>query len=301
MTKDGFFENPKPLPYVEYVLEREAAHQRRRDGLRPPWSGDPCIATRKLGNVFRDQDRVSLEFRSYVMSLPTRKRLGAVLAFRWFNYLPAFQELVAQDALSSAGSIERASRQISASGSKVFNTAYRIGTREGLWSIGGVSNAVSSLIGEDIKRRSTIEETWLELVAVSGTNSGFICYQIALDLRWLWGSWPDENTWTFFGPGGRRGFVRVWGGKDGRYFDRQYIRPRRGFMVVLGTNSELLRNHMALLTKLRKDISSRLGKPFSMLDVQHTLCGWDKYRRFFDHVGGRRLKPFTPKQGLPPL
>jgi len=102
----------------------------------------------------------------------------------------------------------------------------------------------------------------------------FMAGQIAADLRWaVKGKWKDKKTWAPIGPGSKRGMNRF------RKRSLKYNLKQQQFLGEMNECSKLLRITYP-------NIYERL----EAIDIQNTLCEFDKYERALAEAGRPKQK-----------
>ncbi len=282
------------LSFLDYIVERHAARVRRVEGKPAPWSEDPVIGGKFLCSVFRDHDRTSMQAKAYVLGLPEEKADAAVRAFRWVNKVSTVRVLVdaGLSKTSTSESIEEVIRSID---TPLNANAYKINTKGSgaagsLWNLTGIAKAIAAQV-RVTSRPTSARSTVSTLAAARG--SYFICYQTMQDLRWLYGPYTDELTWAYIGVGAIRGYERQRGVYQGMSWEDRAKKTRVDGQVLTYQSDMFWKEAGELLVQAR----SLLGDGFTMFELEHNLCEWDKYCRI--STGESKGKTFRPRPHYP--
>jgi len=275
------------LPPVErflyWIRERHAIYQRRKAGRPKPWTDDEVLQRYFFTNPYREHDKTTVWFRENVRE-PLRddpEVLFATVCFRWFNYIPTGQVLVANNLLVD-WDLEHAVRCLNtmkSEGMQVFTGAFNISNSGSTKSkvervcqdyIQPVWSDLSNLLS-DAKRWTTLRQAHQRLKGYLGLGgSGFMAYEAVCDLRYtaLLEHAKDKLTWSNPGPGAKRGLNRLLG-RDLNHTCRDY--PDHSLALLATTKAKL--------PKLPS---------LEMREIEHSLCEFDKYERA--RLGNGHLK-----------
>lgn len=274
--------------YMAFCMERERVRVAKEAGAPKPWTADSVMQVAFFCNVFREDDRFTKWFRENLrdtVSNDPELSLQACLFARWFNKAESIQLLLPLLHTRMDGTGFETARLIlsreRAKGNKVFSAAYIISSPYGDPKIEWALSSIAKTMGAapDIMRfRKSLEIFHRRLTLEPGLGS-FMAYEVVTDLRHtcVLRDAPDIMTWAAPGPGCARGLGWITHGwKD--YYSRG--------------NAEHARKMQDCMLSIR-ELSD--GYPFKqkweMRDVEHTLCEYDKYRRY--------LKGSRPKRKYP--
>jgi hypothetical protein len=284
--------------FLAYVAERRAVQERRQSGAPQPWTEDAVLANHKFCCVTRDDDRTSVDARRVLLALPEAQRLGAVLGFRLYNRVGTLE------ALRDAGCLERGEEveQVIMGLDPALNTsAYKISVPGGLFNKKSVAGMVRRAVraARDFAPRSRAELTCAAVKGAVGCGS-FLAYQVALDLRWLYGPYQDEQAWCLLGLGAVRGLARMSGQYQAQHWSKKQSGDEEGhYARLMGINLRAQeKGDLALPQRARSMMGPALEElcqvlqGASMMDLEHNLCEWDKYERIKNGEGvGRHWQP----------
>jgi hypothetical protein len=287
--------------FLSYVTERQRIHERRAAGDPPPWTTDPVLASKKFCCVVRDDDRTSREAWTAITSIPTAEhRLGATLGFRMYNRVSTLEALDAnnwQDIPAIMAGLDPA----------INATAYKISVKGGLFNL----RTIASMVNTAWRRRLDFEprrRAELTCAAVRGAVGcgPFIAYQTTQDLRWLYGSYEDEDTWCVVGLGACRGLSRLAGSYEPMRWDQKQARGnseeelyarKLGFNIRAQERGDLSlpRRALELMAPILDAMRAALPHVrLNLFEVEHNLCEWDKWERITAGEGpGRSWRPKT--------
>jgi hypothetical protein len=276
-------------PFFKYARERYRILLARRAGRPRPWTKDPILQSNRFTNIFREDDRVTQWFRQHVREprwqLP--EVIPATVIFRWFNRISTGEALFSQtDLLASYGTVfdqylerkatlgdfrraivNRCGRGPYVTGAYTINT---ISAGRGVSKLDGVLWLIDDWMASHNWRAAWESGGWSVEAATEWIKSTclgpFMAYEVATDLShtMLLCRAPDLMTWANPGPGAKRGLNRVMG--------RPVAAPVRESEAL-----ELMRGF--LRDSQRNEMWPNKWPPWSMREVEHTLCEFDKYER----------------------
>lgn len=267
--------------FFYWMEERQAIYLKKEAGKPKPWTKDVILQRYKFTNVFRQQDRVTVELGKRLnKNDPKYLTLWKIIVFRMFNWPDTY------DALNEAGLIinwneQRAKKLLRTRKGQIFTGAYIItnagSTRPKIDLICEALDEIHTnrkLITMSISSRNSIEWAVKKLSQYPHIGK-FVGYEIATDLRHtsILNNAHDIYTWANPGPGAMRGLNRIF----------------RGDKAEKTTRKEYLIEMQELLTKaVEEKILSKYT--LEMRDIEHSLCEFDKYMRVFNNEGRPRSK-----------
>lgn len=308
--------------FFAFAHERHSIYLRRRSGKPHPWTDDPILQKYRFTNVYRELDATTVWFRENVRDrlANSPNALLATVLFRWFNRIRTGEAIFCQksldipqynsepipgctpwsmillDGVSVLGNVQNAIRAYCGKGPFVTG-AYIIKTPDGFDKLAGVLECVRLFMthvrtfpgyGMDLGYHQaavrlmrddvTLEDTWSWLRQFPFMGD-FMAYEVVTDLVHtnLLCRAPDIMTWANPGPGATRGIGRVLHDNPDK-FDQ-----RRDKRLIIKMMRELLATSVAM------GWVSSDGPAWTMREVEHTLCEFDKYER-------ARLGQGKPKQ-----
>lgn len=269
-----------------FALARERYNilLRRREGQPRPWTSDDILRQFKFCNVFREDDATTIWIKENIRD-PLREdgfAMPAMAVCRWFNRIGTLEVLRPMLLERRWDSVQ--ARELLKDVSPLVTAAYLVSSPRGMTKLDGLLWAIDQAHvplaqrGASMVRSSrphTIEET-TEYLARFNNMGDFLAYEVASDLvhTKLLANAPDIMTWANPGPGATRGISRLVNNDLGKPLSR-------------GGGIEVMRE----LLRLSQDPENWPAEwpSWTMREVEHTLCEFDKYER-------TRLGEGTPKQ-----
>jgi len=261
--------------YFAAARERYRILLLRRQGAEWPWTEDPVFREFRFTNVFREDDKTTVWFRENIRN-PLREQpevLLATMVFRAFNRIETGELL--KDLLLgewNTSEAERRLRAVADAGVPYVTGAYMVRSENGLPKFRGILEAVDAFIEcVDVERVEEFRQLRSAHSYLVGAPylGGFTTYEIVTDLRWtyLLEDANDIMTWCHVGPGATRGLGRLTGGGASEF---QQGRDQEAMLPLL----EKILDESLKLTNWPG------GWPaWSMREVEHWLCEFDKYER----------------------
>lgn len=275
--------------FIYWMNERQQIYLNRKRGLPKPWTNDVILQKYKFTNVFREQDKTTIDLRNRIKKRDSQLTIfWKIFIFRMFNWTPTYDALAEQD-LHLAWRCRTARKILNArakKGKKIFTGAYIITNSGSKRSkIDCVTAAIDYVwpnrkdIMKKIATSKSIEKATKILTELPMIGP-FVAYELATDLRHttILNDATDIYTWANPGPGARRGCNRIYRGD-----------PKEG------TNTEEYINEMnTILSFARVHVNPRIfyGKTrnLEMRDIEHSLCEFDKYMRVSNGEGRPRSR-----------
>lgn len=296
-----------------FLTERHAIWRRRFIEKKPwPWTEDAVMREYKFTNVYRQLDRVTIEWENRYARLlahekPARKgqppkntprslTLFHNVMFRLFNWPETYDALV-----FNMGYREwdvRAAKKIlgerAADNEQIFTGAYIInGGGDGQSKLEAVCEAVDFVwkrrrqLTSRIVQNGTMKYAVEILQRIPGVG-GFTAYEIACDLRFtrVLPSPPDRFSWANPGPGAERGIRRLLNGAHVRRAGQKidYIAAMRWL-------------HTNMPDEVKAAVSHH-DWPFELREIEHSLCEFDKLRRVMNGEGRPRSRYRRPTERI---
>lgn len=259
-----------------WINERYAIKMRREQGIPPPWTGNPVMATTRFCNVHREDDKVTRWLAENWR--PKYQEVWQYLLARLINNIPTLQ--IIHPHPSNLGEIKRAlkiRRQVA----PIFGNAYTVSTS-------GVSmDKVDYIIDRVVVPAMAadfmvipwrpglhLETACNDLCRLNGVST-FMAGQLIADMKNTPGhpleSAPDRATWAAPGPGSLRGLTA--------YFNRP-ITP------------SMFDTHIRICKEEVTPLIADYVPPIDMQDFQNCLCEFSKYIRVGN--GGHTRNRYHP-------
>lgn len=292
--------------YRHFVTERHAIWERRRRGDAAPWTSDPVLQNSKFCNMFRVLDHGS-QFLLREMLPPAyssdnellgEEVLFSAFMYRYTNRPDAFEAYIEAhggsptlDELDS-GELGRFMRDYSANGGPIFGGAYTVfsGTENaGVSRLDWVLGLLQRAFGADSDERvwpafsaATTNRARLEALKKLPRVADFMGQQILTDYNYVLGDSLDENTFVVPGPGSARGIKRM----------DPTVKPKAMADFIWDLRAEVIS---------WPDTPRLDGHTLSLMDVQNTLCEFDKYMRYTEKPSRMKYRPAHPEPSTVPL
>lgn len=284
--------------YWRFVRERHEIYVRRRNGVaQDRWTDDPILKEWKFTNIYRRLDRTTIWLVDHYLdkikiSSPELIVFHSIM-FRLINYWPAMEEigLLKDFNKRNRERFVRILKKRKAKGLRNFTNAYMLHGQAGKDKIDSTHNFLkeawdrrfevwlsSMIIDEDTTTTApSCQKMFKCLCSLPGVGP-FIAYEIVTDLTYtpiLSGAF-DKNTWAHAGPGAHRGIERM---KLGGSFKNEQ------------SNLEC----MIWLYNMSFQETPDYFPAFTLRDVEHSLCEFDKYQRVKTGAGTPRMRfvPYT--------
>lgn len=290
--------HPKKIEELAaYMRERHNIYLNRQAGKPKPYTDDPILQRVHFCNVFRRYDKTSV----YIQNM----MLGQAAASKQLEPIAASEQLRASivgrhvnrpdsigpvwDAVRKHSMHPSYRKKVEAALQEVpFNAhAYKIHTREGLFSRPGVAAACIQplkLVAHDLYGCRDLAAAAQVIDPVS--NSGFLKYQVLLDL--IEARYFDEpfdaTNWMNLGGGAWRGMLYLEGGYE---YKGELIIGSKWDSTPGRTEQGELHGKILDLTDLIQWQWPEDWEVLSCHDVEFSLCEFDKYKR---HQAGGKVK-----------
>ncbi len=271
--------------FWRFVCERHEVFRRRvLCKWPPPWSADPILNEVKFTNVYRDLDRVTLEFLSQVpKAAPAGDVLFNVVLYRFFNWPATYYALGGWTPAETwdGPAVARILRDRRRHGFKIFTGAFLVqGGRGGAGSkltatlqrIAWVRRRLPALT-RDVMAAATARQAHTVLTRIPGAG-GFLAQEFLIDLcypetRILPERFLDE--WVFIGPGALKGLMEIAGERV----------SRKGAEALL----RLLRDNQDAMIAVA---GAKLhGPKLTLENLENCCCEFSKYRRVLRGGGAK--------------
>lgn len=266
-----------------WITEREKIRFAKNEDHPKPWSDDPIFQTCYFCNVHREHDKVTKwVFKNILRKLPKDPRVVfAVIAFRWFNYIPTGDRL---GNYLTKWDLQKVIRLLESIDGQVFTGAFNISNSGSTKpKINRVCEDYIQPVWDDrvklveaLTEATTLQQAHKILMKYPGLGgSGFMAAQVIADLKHTYVLVDTEDWWTWAspGPGSLRGMNRLEG--------LQPNAPRRPGWL------ERLQKWRVRLNKDLEGVADLCGQ-----NTQNCLCEYDKYCRvLFNEGRSKRTYP----------
>lgn len=297
--------------FIHWITERHNIYLRRQAGHDKPWTTDPVLQQYFFTNPYRENDKVTVWFREHIrdplsqdyinggkLSCPKPILPFAVVAFRWFNYIPTGSVLLHNGLFSDwdVGLATKLLHEREDQGRQIFTGAYMIKIENGRSKIDSCCDQISKLwdrrdaFWSALKACTTLEDGWKQITLIPYIGP-FMAYEVITDLRHttMFNQAPDIMTWCNLGPGAIRGLFRlthpdgVVPPMKGSSSPKNVMQVMRPLLALV--NEDLSRRRIPSLDTDSTHVAGQvtLGEhaypQFEMRDLEHSLCEFDKYER----------------------
>lgn len=263
---------PETQRFLAYAVERQTIYEKRQAGEPPPWTDDPVMRHYHFCNIYRRLDRVTQWIvEHYVKGNGSNPWLWlALVGARFFNE-PASLTPFNGDIERWIVNLEMDMNMRHLRGDRMFRSAYMVRSLPGMpkhtYVIDGVIRPMyrECLMTDTWSPTQpyTLQKWWEFLMPFYGIG-GFMAYEVVCDLTYSSGylaGATDINTFTHMGPGAIRGLKRMLlepPPKGDRHFPVAMAQVLRGIV-----------NNQQFHTM----------PTWTLREVEHTLCEFDKYER----------------------
>ena len=256
--------------FVYWVKTRIDILNQKNEGLPGPWTDDPIFNEYHFTNVRREDDKVSKWLIENLYSSVNQNHWGIVLIARFINNINSLHvikhDLLEGDWKNCKSKLEF----LLLMKNKVFSSAYLQPEIKGMTRLEKIFDyLLPQVLSADI-RTDSIEHAVEDLMKIKYLGE-FISGQMAMDgMLFIDGLWSDKNTYAPMGPGSIRGLNRL--------LDRPLLKKFK--TIEYRTNVQALAEELNLRA----------------LDIEHSLCEWDKYERLLFNDGSYKRfykKDFT--------
>ena len=281
--------------YFNFVEERHRIWERRQAGLpREEWTTDPVLADRKFCNVYRVLDAGSQFVVKELLSgvEDAEEALFLSLLYRYTNRPEPFVHFAKETGRYPTlvdledGTLSAVWTHYHEGGNPIFGSAYTIfcgqenaGMTRLEWVLWLMSSALlpwgSHFIFADfIDAEPGLPR--LEVLKRPPRVADFMGQQVLTDFNYWGGDSESENEYVVPGPGSARGIQRI----------DPSVKPRAMADFIRALRVEVL---------ARPSAPSLEGRPPSLMDIQNTLCEFDKYMRHRgNEVRATKYEPAHP-------
>ncbi len=238
--------------FYYWIQERQNILKKKLNG-EEILTDDVIFQKYHFTNVRREDDRVSKWLLDNLYSKSLTNHFGLILISRFINN-PDSLNLIKDELLVCDYKSAKEKLQImSDSNMTIFRSAYLQPEMKGVSRLDKIfDHLLPKVLYADISTNS-LRESITDLCKIKYLGE-FISGQMAMDaLMFVYGLWADANTYAPKGPGSVRGLNRFLEQKLTKGIDNV--------------------DYIAYLLVLAEEANVRA------LDIEHSLCEWDKYER----------------------
>lgn len=266
--------------YWKFAAERQEIFYRRIQGDRPPWTGDPILASYRFTNAYRASDRVSQYLiRNVIYSCDTsvQNTFFRILLFKIFNKIETWELLLKQlEEISysdySFDHYDSILTNALEQGQTIFSAAYIMPS--GNTSYGYARKHRNYLRLLETLMRDRVPEQISEMRLMRNAfeclrsypmMGDFLAYQFVIDINYSNITNFSEMEFVIPGPGAKDG-IRKCFSELGGLNEADIIR------VVTERQSEEF-------SRLGINFRTLWGRNLQLIDCQNLFCEVDKYSR----------------------
>lgn len=285
-----------------FLTERHGIYKRRFiEKLPYPWTEDAVLRDYKFTNVYRQLDRVSIEWQNrYARLLMKNKNIKHSdivfhnAMFRLFNWPETYDTLnFGLRKWNKKQAIKMLLKRQTEEHEQIFTGAYIVTSGgQSVPKVEVICQALDFLhrrkrqIANRIRKHGTMEYA-VKLLQVVPTVGAFVAYELACDLRFtkVLAHAKDVLSWANPGPGAKRGIHRLMTGKKDKVAGVDYVAAMR-----------------MLLTTMPAEVKAAIKHPewpIEMREIEHSLCEFDKMMRVRNGEGKPRSRYRPPVERVP--
>ena len=288
---------------VHYISERYSVHLKKDVlGLKPPYTDDEIVSHYRFTNVRREHDRETRWLIEHIVEsdLPLRDRVLNIILFRVYNSHTT-AELLGLPLVVGDMDIDSLARRVRGKRGLWNSAFFTSGTKAGLRHYvpdGGVTDVnvrplymIDRLSKTDLVERvlnvedqKSCYETLLEINGFSG----FMAYQVFVDLTYLEEFKFSENEFTVLGPGARCGLDFLVSDRDGLSYEETLFWLRDNLDSILSSRG--LPNPVLGFTDLEP-----VDRYMNIMSLENCMCELSKYVKISRGEGRRRVYHPTDK------
>jgi hypothetical protein len=239
--------------FIYWVNERQNILDKKLNGYGRPLSDDIIFQEYHFTNVRREDDKVSRWLINNLYSRELTEAFSVILIARFINRIEPL-ELIKDD-LKNQNWIEAHSKlkTMEMNKDKIFSSAYLQPEIKGVSRLDKIFFRLFNEVHNRVISTLSIEQAVKDLCEIKYIGE-FIGGQMAMDASiFMDGHWLDKKVYAPLGPGSTRGLNRLYERPLTKKWDRW--------------------EYDSLLLQLALPLNLRA------LDIEHSLCEWDKYER----------------------
>lgn len=288
--------------YWYFAFERQNIFNKKKNGLKPPWTEDEILAEYKFCNSYRVNDRVSQYLLKNVIyngkEYSSENTIFRIVLFKLFNKESTWEYLEKEfgEVILESFSFETYSgflTELMQKGVKIYSDAYMSCATKAFGYDRKHENHLSLLnkmfledkISEKLLKSKNMEEAFNILVQYPLIGD-FMAYQIITDINYSDKVNWSEAEFTVVGPGSKRGISKCF--------------------LSIGKNSEkdiikyMYENQEKEFKRLGYNFKGIKGRKLQLIDCQNIFCELDKYcRKSHPALKSNRIKikkKYIPKK-----
>lgn len=268
--------------FWDFVRERDAVRQRREEGAPPPWTSDCVLRERRFSNVHRDDDLRSQELYAECVGNPRDEVIVNVILCRLLSRV-AYSALGWQQLPVDTARMRAMYDDYRARHAPFFDGASTTPTYTNTLLRGGdtMDRFLRAVRGwEQWAQRehclASLREWFEELHALPGMGP-YHAWQVAADLAYTHVAEAcSRDEWAYPGPGAWSGLREMWPSefvllrKDGSG-KKCGLAPPDAKRAEIGVTRML---------SLLNEQPSDMARSLTLIDIEHSLCEFAKYRRY---------------------
>lgn len=273
------FQEENLCHFLDTAIERHNIYIKKEGGKLRPWTKDPIFQNFFFCNVFRQYDKCS---KWIIENIVPTERWDLIILYRFISTYKLFEEIKENCPLDDLDSIEgflRYKKNIRKE--KLFNGCFIRNPRiKGGWVetykapfilIKRLRVYNSRITPYDFGNKDYTNITSLEDMVNCLKNfpgvGGFMAYEYACDFEYLPSFNPtDKYTWANKGPGAEKGLsYLVYGNPKHKFNEKDWLKYIKNLYPIMHN-------------VFRKNFPD---EDFSMREVEHWLCEYQKYRKYY--------------------
>lgn len=274
--KEAFLEE-----FLRTAVERHRIYRKKEADLPKPWTEDVVMRDFFFCNLFRQYDKCS---KWIIEKILPYGRWDLLILYRFISTYSTFKMLEGDEIpLDSVEAVTAAMKMYKQDGITLFSSCFIRNPRiPGGWT---ETHNVPLILINEIKKQAeniflfnTTLEDMVEFLSQFPGTGGFMAYEYACDFAYMDKFNPtDTMTWANMGPGAQRGMSLLIHGTAFQKFSFH----------------EWLNHAQNLLPLLKERVESEFPEEtVTMREVEHWLCEYQKYRKYYNFVfsGGEKIK-----------
>jgi hypothetical protein len=265
--------------FISTAIERHKIYLKKEAMEPKPWTEDPIYQRYFFCNVFRQYDKCSKWVIDKVVPLVNddlEKNWFLIFLYRFISTYEIFKGIEAEEKITDLDWIYKYLSFKKESGEKIFNGCFiRNPNSDGGWT---QTYKVPFLLIEKLKKKdfvgnllsyNSIQDlcSWLSLLPGVG---GFMSYEYACDFEYTDHFNPvDKYRWCNKGPGAQQGLsLVIFGNRNAKFSQPIFMDYCR---VLFDTVQPIFKKEFP-------------EEDFSMREVEHWLCEFQKYIKYLSNL-----------------